>query len=178
MADEKQFTIPLRKSFVKVPVYKRTEKALKGIKYFILRHMKADEVKIGQHLNLHVWKHGRKNPPVRVKVKSIKEEINGKTVAHVELPEFEFPKKKEVKVKEEKKKPEQKQPEQKEAVKKQVEEKEKERKIEKELEHEGKIVEKETTKGKKVKPSEQEAEKEVLKQKDKRAFDEHRSSHE
>jgi len=86
MADEKQFTIPLRKEFSKAPSYKRSEKAIKAIREFIERHMKTDDVKIGKNLNLKIFERGRKNPPPRIKVKAVKEE----KLVRVELPEFPF----------------------------------------------------------------------------------------
>ena len=86
MADEKQFTIPLRKEFSKAPSYKRSEKAIKAIREFIERHMKTDDVKIGKNLNLKIFERGRKNPPPRIKVKAIKED----KFVRVELPEFPF----------------------------------------------------------------------------------------
>ena len=75
MAEERIYTIPLRKEFSKAPSYRRTKRALKAIKEFLVRHMKAEEVKIGKYLNLELWKHGRKNPPPRIKIKAIKDII-------------------------------------------------------------------------------------------------------
>src|SRR3989344_7391262 len=86
MADEKLFTIPLRKEFLKAPIYKRTSKAVRAVKQFISRHMKAEEVKIGPELNLALWSKGMRNPPSRVKVKSILRD----KVALVTLPEAKF----------------------------------------------------------------------------------------
>ncbi len=75
MAEERVYTIPLRKEFMKAPSYKRSKKAISAIRKFLTRHMKADEVKIGKYLNLEIFKHGRKNPPPRVKVKAIKDKV-------------------------------------------------------------------------------------------------------
>ena len=75
---ERLYTIPLRKEFSKAPNYKRTSRAIKAIRDFIKRHMKNENVKIGKHLNLEMWKHGRKNPPARIKVKAVLEKIKDK----------------------------------------------------------------------------------------------------
>ncbi len=83
MAEERLFTIPLRKEFLKAPIYKRSSKAVKAVKYFISRHMKAKDVKVGEELNLLLWSRGRKNPPSKVKVKSMI--VDG--VAFVDVPE-------------------------------------------------------------------------------------------
>lgn len=87
---ERLYTIPLRKEFNKVPNYRRTRKAVIAIRNFMKKHMKCENIKIGRHLNLELWKHGRKNPPPRIKVKAIKdiEKIKDKEIeiVRVELP--------------------------------------------------------------------------------------------
>lgn len=76
--EERIFTIHLRKEFDKVPHYKRTQKAVKGVRKFIIQHMKCDNVMIGKYLNDKIWERGRKNPPVRVQVKAVKENVSEK----------------------------------------------------------------------------------------------------
>ncbi len=135
MALERLYTIPLRREFMKAPIYRRTKKAVKALKQFISRHMKVsiDKVKIGKHLNEFLWQNGPKNPPCRVKVKTRKVE----DIAQVELPEYEFEKTKaELEAEKKAKKPEaegkaETKPEEKE---KKVEEKAKEEKTTQELE--------------------------------------------
>ena len=103
---ERLYTIPLRKEFSKAPNYKRTSRAITAIRDFVKRHMKNENVKIGKYLNLEMWKHGRKNPPARIKVKAILEKvkIKDKEIEYVivELPniKIELPKKEKKKKKE------------------------------------------------------------------------------
>src|SRR3989344_1532691 len=89
MAEERIYTIPLRREFLKAPSYKRSSKAISSIRRFLIRHMKAEEVKIGKYLNLEIFKHGRKNPPGKIKVKAVKDKIKIKDkdidVVRVEL---------------------------------------------------------------------------------------------
>jgi large subunit ribosomal protein L31e len=99
MADEKQYIINLRREFIKAPSYKKSMKAVKAIREYIMKHMKSDNVKICKELNLKIWEHGCKNPVHKIKVKAIKEEDH----ILVQLPELDFPKKKEKKIKTEKK---------------------------------------------------------------------------
>ncbi len=66
------YTVPLRKAYY-VPRYKRAEKAIRIIREFILRHMKAERVVILQRLNEKIWSRGNRKPPRRVKVKAIKD---------------------------------------------------------------------------------------------------------
>jgi len=74
MALERTYIIPLRSEWSKVPKYKRAKKAVKAIKEFMQRHMKSDNVKVGEILNKLIWQNGIKNPPHKVKVTAIKEE--------------------------------------------------------------------------------------------------------
>ena len=85
---ERTYTIPLGKSYSKVPKYYRSKRAVNFIKAFLVRHMKVSEenIRIGKHLNEEVWMHGIKNPPGKVKVKVVKE--NDKLT--VELEGFEY----------------------------------------------------------------------------------------
>ena len=93
---ERIYIIPLRREFQKVPNYKRASKARRAVREFLIKHMKAKEVKIGKYLNEEIWKNGPKNPPHKVNVKAIKEEdiVRAELVgAPVEAPEPEKKKK-------------------------------------------------------------------------------------
>jgi len=94
---ERTYNVPLRRGFIKAPIYKKAKKAVSTLKDFIRQHTKADVIKIGPELNKRIWGRGMKNPPHHVKVTAIKEE----NIAKVELEGTEFkalkPKKKEEK---------------------------------------------------------------------------------
>ncbi len=92
VALERQYVIPLRKEFLKVPKYKRAKKATTAVKEFLIKHMKTKTVKIGKFLNESIWKNGIKNPPHHVKVIAKK---NSEGIVTVEL--FTTPKVKESK---------------------------------------------------------------------------------
>lgn len=100
MAEEKLFTINLRKEFMKVANYKKSKKSVKAVKEFICQHMKIplENIKIGKNLNSKIWERGRKHPPSKIKIKSLIQE----GIAYVELPEFKF---EEIKVADKKEKP-------------------------------------------------------------------------
>ncbi len=95
---ERTYVIPLRKETLKVPPFKKANKAIKTIKVFISKHMKSDDVHIGKHLNLNVWRHGAKNPPHKVKV-NVSKDDKGKVIVELVGAPKEQPKA------EEKKKP-------------------------------------------------------------------------
>lgn len=98
MALERTYVIPLRKEWLKVPLYKRSKKAVTALKQFLAKHMKSEEVKIGKNLNEFIWRHGIKNPPHKVKVIVTKGDDN---IVLAELEGFKY----EIKTKGEKKKP-------------------------------------------------------------------------
>lgn len=75
---EREYIIPLRRSWKRVARYKRANKAIKAIKEFLVRHMKIRDgdlkkVKLDKYLNEFVWFRGIKHPPIKIKVKAIKE---------------------------------------------------------------------------------------------------------
>ena len=89
---EREYIIPLRNKWKRVPRYKRANKAVKAIKEFLARHMKIrdrdlNKIKIDKYLNEEIWFRGIKKPPSKIKVKAVKEN----DIVKVEL--YELPKK-------------------------------------------------------------------------------------
>jgi large subunit ribosomal protein L31e len=75
---EREYVIPLRARWVRVPRYKRANKAIKTIKEFLVRHMKIrdrdlNKIKVDKYLNEFIWNKGIRKPPIKVKVKAVKE---------------------------------------------------------------------------------------------------------
>jgi len=86
---EREYIIPLREKCRVAPRYKKTNKAVKTIKEFLVRHMKIrdrdlSKIKLDSYLNEALWARGIKNPPHKIKVKAIKEG----DIVKVELVEF------------------------------------------------------------------------------------------
>lgn len=71
---ERVYSIPLRRETLKVPPFKKANKAVKTVQQFISKHMKSENVVIGKYLNLKIWHHGAKNPPHHVKVNAAKDD--------------------------------------------------------------------------------------------------------
>jgi len=87
---EREYIIPLRGRFQHVPRYKKTPKAVKTIKEFLVKHMQIydrdlNKIKIDGYLNEALWSRGIKRPPHKIKVKAIKD-VNG--IVNVELVDF------------------------------------------------------------------------------------------
>jgi len=75
---EREYVIPLREKCRPVPRYKKTNKAVKTVKEFLVRHMKIRDrdlkkIKLDIYLNEFLWLRGIKNPPHKIKVKVVKE---------------------------------------------------------------------------------------------------------
>lgn len=125
MAEERTYTIPLRREFLKAPRYRRSKRSVKTVRNFLKKHMKTDYVKIGKYLNLEIWKHGRKNPPNKIQVKAVKdkEKIKDQEIDVVKVELLNLPERALEEIKVEKEKKEQ-------AKKKKVKKKEEEKKTE------------------------------------------------
>lgn len=70
---ERIYTIPLR-DVKRVPRNKRSPKAMRYIREFIQKHMKAEDVIIDQSVNEKVWERGIEKIPTKIKVKAVKED--------------------------------------------------------------------------------------------------------
>ena len=70
---ERIITIPLRATKM-APRSRRAKRAVKEVRGFIMRHMKADEDKVwlDTALNEKLWARGIQNPPSRITVKAVK----------------------------------------------------------------------------------------------------------
>jgi len=74
--------VPLRRAF-EAPKYRRTKVAIRVIREFTTRHMKA---KIDKEVNLLLWSRGITNPPRRIKLEMDRDEDG---VVSVRLPPTE-----------------------------------------------------------------------------------------
>lgn len=88
---EREYIVPLRKEWLKVPEYKRANKAVKALKQFIAKHMKIYDrdlrkIKVEQDLNNEIRFRGIKKPPAKIKVKAIKLDNDTVRVELVNLP--------------------------------------------------------------------------------------------
>lgn len=72
-SESRVYTINLGKAWI-TPSYKRTDRVIRMIREFAIKHMKTEDVKLDQDLNRHVWKKGKTNPPRKVRVKMVKDE--------------------------------------------------------------------------------------------------------
>lgn len=71
--EERIYTIPLREVF-NAPRTRRANKAVKVVRDYLVRHMKAKEVKLDASVNEVLWARSREKPPRRIRVKAVKED--------------------------------------------------------------------------------------------------------
>lgn len=98
---EREYIVPLREGWLKVPMYKRAKKAVKTLKEFMVKHMKVYDrdlrkIKVDIYLNNEIRFRGMKKPLHQVKVKAIKYDNGDVVVKLAELPkhiEFEVARK-------------------------------------------------------------------------------------
>ncbi len=67
------YLVPLGTAF-EAPPYRRAKVAIRIIREFTVRHMKASEVKIKTDVNELVWARGIKKPPRRVRLEMERDE--------------------------------------------------------------------------------------------------------
>ncbi|RLF24313.1 MAG: 50S ribosomal protein L31e [Thermoprotei archaeon] len=68
---ERVYTIPLRRVY-EAPRTKRAPRAIRFVKEFIKRHMKAEDVIVDPEVNEKIWERGREKPPRRIRVRVVK----------------------------------------------------------------------------------------------------------
>jgi large subunit ribosomal protein L31e len=88
---KREYVVPLRQGFMKVPKYRRAKKAILVLRQFLAKHMKVKEgnirnVRIDRYLNEELWFRGIKKPLHKIKVIATK--IDGMVYAELaEIPE-------------------------------------------------------------------------------------------
>ncbi len=70
---ERIYTIPLALAYEYIRT-KRARRAIKLIREFALRHMKAEDAKISEGVNAAIFRNGMQKPPRRIKVRIVKAE--------------------------------------------------------------------------------------------------------
>ena len=81
VVEEKIYTIPLRHVWVVTPRGKRAPRAVRDVRDFVARHMKAEEVAISNEVNAALWARSINKPPRRIKVRAVKDK-EGKVIIY------------------------------------------------------------------------------------------------
>ena len=75
IVSEKMLTINFGKVWI-APRKKRAPKAIKVMKEYMKRHMKAEDIIISNEINDQVWSRGIEKPPRKLKVRAVKDKEN------------------------------------------------------------------------------------------------------
>ena len=81
VVEEKVYTIPLRHVWVVTPRGKRAPRAVRDVRNFVSRHMKAEEVSISNEVNEAIWARSINKPPRKIAVRAVKDK-EGKVVVY------------------------------------------------------------------------------------------------
>src|SRR3989337_1189097 len=73
VVEEKVYTISLRHVWVVTPRGKRAPRAVRDVRAFVSRHMKAEEVAISDEINSAIWSRGINKPPRKITVRAVKD---------------------------------------------------------------------------------------------------------
>ena len=76
------YMVPLGRAF-EAPRYRRSKVAMRIIREFATRHMKATEVSIAEEVNEQIWSRGIKSPPRRIRLDMERDEDG---IVSVKLP--------------------------------------------------------------------------------------------
>ncbi len=81
IVEEKTYTIPLRHVWVVTPRGKRAPRAVRDVRDFVSRHMKAEDVAISNEINSAIWSRSINKPPRRITVRAVKDK-EGKVIVY------------------------------------------------------------------------------------------------
>ena len=81
VVEEKTYTISLRHVWVVTPRGKRAPRAVRDVRAFVARHMKADEVAISNEVNSELWARSINKPPRKITVRAVKDK-EGKVIVY------------------------------------------------------------------------------------------------
>ena len=81
VVEEKTFTIPVARLGYATDRGHRAPKAVRDVRAYVARHMKAEEVSISNEINQAIWERGINKPPRKITVRAVKDK-EGKVVVY------------------------------------------------------------------------------------------------
>jgi large subunit ribosomal protein L31e len=81
VVEEKIYTISLRHVWVVTPRGKRAPRAVRDVRAYVARHMKAEEVAISNEVNSELWARSINKPPRKITVRAVKDK-EGKVIVY------------------------------------------------------------------------------------------------
>jgi large subunit ribosomal protein L31e len=81
VVEEKIYTISLRHVWVVTARGKRAPRAVRDVRDFVARHMKAEEVAMSNEVNAALWSRSINKPPRKITVRAVKDK-EGKVIVY------------------------------------------------------------------------------------------------
>lgn len=81
VVEEKVYTIPLRHAWVVTPRGRRAPRAVRDVRSYVARHMKAEEVAVSNEINSEIWRRSINKPPRKITVRAVKDK-EGKVIIY------------------------------------------------------------------------------------------------
>ena len=81
VVEEKIYTIPLRHVWVVTPRGRRAPRAVRDVRSYVARHMKAEEVAVSNEINSEIWRRSINKPPRKITVRAVKDK-EGKVIIY------------------------------------------------------------------------------------------------
>lgn len=81
VVEEKIYTIPVGRIGYATDRGHRSPKAVRDVRAYVARHMKADEVSISNEINQALWERGINKPPRKITVRAVKDK-EGKVIVY------------------------------------------------------------------------------------------------
>jgi len=81
VVEERIYTIPLRHTWVVTPRGRRVPRAVRDVRNFVSRHMKAEEVAMSDEVNRALWARGINKPPRKIRIRAVKDK-EGKVIVY------------------------------------------------------------------------------------------------
>lgn len=81
IVEEKIYTIPLRHVWAVTPRGRRAPRAVRDVRDYVSRHMKAEEVSISNDVNSAIWSRSINKPPRKITVRAVKDK-EGKVIVY------------------------------------------------------------------------------------------------
>jgi len=81
VVEEKIYTIPIGKLGYTTDRGHRAPRAVRDVKKYVSRHMRADEVLISNEINEALWERGINKPPRKITVRAVKDK-EGKVIVY------------------------------------------------------------------------------------------------
>jgi len=81
VVEEKIYTIPIARIGYATDRGHRSPKAVRDVRAYVARHMRADEVSISNEINQAIWGKGINKPPRKITVRAVKDK-EGKVIVY------------------------------------------------------------------------------------------------